>query len=1291
MRVGAVLIVTCALIVSGASSASSDPSALEVSGTDTLTGPVMVELTGAPSAVVYADARKLGASTAQAGDAAVARANANEAAQDRVLQAIASQDIAATPLFDVQTAYNGIAVQAEPGAAAELAALPGVKAVHAIPLVELDNHSSVPLIGGTTAWSSFGKTGAGLRIGVIDTGIDFTHTGFRGSGSAADLAVATSAAANPPDADFDPAGFTIPGIYPNAKVVGGFDFAGDAYNASAPAGSPALTPQPDPNPMDCNGHGSHVSGTAAGNGVNADGTGFMGSYATLTNTSAMRVGPGVAPEASIYGLRVFGCAGSTAVTAAAINWATDPNRDGNPADHLDVINMSLGSAYGTPDDPSAAASDNAAALGVQVVTSAGNSGDSYYVSGSPGSAVRAIATASSLDAAERADAIIVNAPMAIQGTYIGSRSVSFNWNATPTRTGNVYYPATNQFGCSAWTGADAANISGRIVLVDWKIGTTPFPCGSAVRANNAGLAGAIGIIMADSTTFLDTAIGGNATVPGMYTNFNVGNTLKSQLTPGVVSDNVNVTLSTLVIGESNDTARIDALSGFSSRGARTRDNGLKPDISAPGQTIWSVNSRSLTGGRSLNGTSMASPHMAGVMALLQQTHPTWTVEELKALAMNTAGHDIFSQFGQTGPKYGVGRVGSGRVDIPAALTSNSIALSDDGSGSVSVSFGAVEVASTLTRTKTIRVHNRGSSAQTYTIGFDTRTSIPGVSYSFPDGTSLSVPAGSSRTFRVQLNANAAPMTNTHDPTVTETQAAGAAGTLVLPRQWLNEASGLVMVTPASGPALRVPVYAAARPASTTAATLPFVKVDGAGAGNIAIEGGGVNTGAEPAGHHSKVTAFELGLTSGLATLGAGVSPLARGGDVRYAGAVRKGDWMYFGVVTHGDWSTPATDVQFNVQIDRNNDNVVDTQSFTTRLTFGANADPLDLFVVGVGTSAVSFTNTFDSNRTTAPYNSSVLVMPVPVAAIGPAGTTAFRYRVVGQSRFWGVIDTTDWAKFDLANPGLAFADGLATPATVFGAATPTTTYPDQPGQNIGLVYNPANFAANASQGVLLLHHYGEQAQRAEVVPVTTTSFALLALKGGACDNSAIDLSGSSNSVTGNVHSNGGLKFSGSKNTVSGTLTYRTGCRASVKGLTATATGLQTDPLAHLTPAHFPCTFSRSGSWDLKASGGQLAPGVYCATGTIKLSASKVSGDVTLVANRIEISGSDVDLTPNRLGVLAWATGTGDAVKVSGSKSTFGGIVYAPNGKAEFSGSDLTLGSIVASTIKLSGSGSTAQG
>src|SRR5207249_6127098 len=96
----------------------------------------------------------------------------------------------------------------------------------------------------------------GIKIGVIDTGIDYTHANFGGPGTPADYTTAhatETAPANP--AYFGPAA---------PKVKGGFDFVGDAYNGSN-------TPMPDPNPLDCNGHGSHVAGTAAGFGVTSGG------------------------------------------------------------------------------------------------------------------------------------------------------------------------------------------------------------------------------------------------------------------------------------------------------------------------------------------------------------------------------------------------------------------------------------------------------------------------------------------------------------------------------------------------------------------------------------------------------------------------------------------------------------------------------------------------------------------------------------------------------------------------------------------------------------------------------------------------------------------------------------------------------------------------------------------------------------------------------------------------------------------------------------------------------------
>jgi len=75
-------------------------------------------------------------------------------------------------------------------------------------------------------------------------------------------------------------------------------------------------PHPDPNPLDCNGHGSHVAGTAAGTGVLANGATYTGTYdATTVSSNSWTVGPGVAPKADIYSIRVFGCNGSTDVTA----------------------------------------------------------------------------------------------------------------------------------------------------------------------------------------------------------------------------------------------------------------------------------------------------------------------------------------------------------------------------------------------------------------------------------------------------------------------------------------------------------------------------------------------------------------------------------------------------------------------------------------------------------------------------------------------------------------------------------------------------------------------------------------------------------------------------------------------------------------------------------------------------------------------------------------------------------------------------------------------------------------
>ena len=235
----------------------------------------------------------------------------------------------------------------------------------------------MPLVGGPAVWDGLnGLHGEGIKVGIIDTGIDYTHADFYGPGTADayTAAHATETLAADPSM-FGPAA---------PRIKGGTDLVGDNYAAG---GTPAQQiPHPDPNPLDCNGHGSHVAGTAAGSGVLADGSAYHGAYdASTISSNSWTVGPGVAPKADLYAIRVFGCVGSTNVVVDAIDWAVDHD--------MDVINMSLGSPFGSADDPDAVASTNAAKAGVIVVASAGNSGPNPYITGSPAAGDGALSVA----------------------------------------------------------------------------------------------------------------------------------------------------------------------------------------------------------------------------------------------------------------------------------------------------------------------------------------------------------------------------------------------------------------------------------------------------------------------------------------------------------------------------------------------------------------------------------------------------------------------------------------------------------------------------------------------------------------------------------------------------------------------------------------------------------------------------------------------------------------------------------------------------------------------------------
>ena len=191
--------------------------------------------------------------------------------------------------------------------------LPYVKKVHENVFVEAALDKSVPQIRANEVWEKYNDRGEGIVVGIIDTGIDYLHPALGG------------------------------GIGTSFRVVGGYDFVNN-----------------DNDPMDDNGHGTHVAGIVAADDANIK---------------------GVAPKAKLFACKVLGSGGggTGANVLAAIELVVDPNKDGNMEDRVNVVNMSLGFRNGDPDDAMSTAVDNAVKLGVVFCVAAGNNGQEISV------------------------------------------------------------------------------------------------------------------------------------------------------------------------------------------------------------------------------------------------------------------------------------------------------------------------------------------------------------------------------------------------------------------------------------------------------------------------------------------------------------------------------------------------------------------------------------------------------------------------------------------------------------------------------------------------------------------------------------------------------------------------------------------------------------------------------------------------------------------------------------------------------------------------------------------------
>ncbi|SDN36340.1 S8 family serine peptidase [Allokutzneria albata] len=1030
-----------------------DPALLAADGTAT----AFVELTERALIDVYAEQRRDRATPDQSAKAVRANRERMNQQADRVVAALGS---GGQELYRTANALNGVMLSGEARKLAALGKLPEVRSVRRHMPTERMNASAAQLTKAVNAWKATGRLGDDIRIGIVDDGVDYTHATFGGPGTKEAYKAIDSTKV---DSSY----------FPTAKVVGGTDLAGNDYDSSGRYGS--RTPKPDPNPLACGAHGTHVAGTAAGFGVNADGSTFKGDYNALggDQLAAMRIGPGTAPKAKIYAYKVFGCKGSTSVTAKAMDLVLDPNGDGDFSDRLDVVNLSLGTDFGTPDTPDNKIMKTLAEHGVLVVAANGNGGDINDVGGSPANAPSTLAVANTRDAYALRDGLDVTAPSTVAGRRTGQYSSEYTGYDSLDLTRQVVTMSddANKDGCKAFSDADKAKVADKIVWLDWDDNDATRKCGSAVRANNAEAAGAKAILL-PSTVFEFTAgIAGNKNVPM----FQLTRQASEQLRPAL--GQLSVRLRGSLRGSTpNVEPRIaDTVTPSSSRGGR--GPAVKPDVAAPGDTISSAKSGSGNEVLVIGGTSMASPHVAGIAALVRQAHPDWTPEEVKASVMNTATATVTAAADKQiaeGPQ----RVGSGRVDALAAQQNQVLAMADDASQSVSVSFGTVEVIDRVRATRTVKVVNKSDKPVSVAIDYVAATKMPGVRYEVTPS-ELGLGPKLTRTFTVTLRIDDARMLRkVIDPTMDAKQGGKA-------RQFVADASGWLTVTPKGGSALRVPVYAAPKPV----AQLSAQKLEVGAQRLVQFTGRGLDQGKGSEAYRSLASVFELhGSSQQMRDCGGAVvdnctiNQTARGGDLRWFGANSNQQGLVtFGIATWGDWASIGGNTVPFVDIDTTGDGRPDRRveagrqpqtdlvlSQTRDLT---RRDPDGSFPLIEAQPVNTQYGDVDTNI----YDTSVIALPTTVKALGiPAGATSAPLKYVVNVRGYYVAPSDSDGLVDTSGTPVAF-DPLK-PGVIIGSA-PAVAHVARDRSTLQVKPGPGT----VPRELLILHHHNARGQRAGLI------------------------------------------------------------------------------------------------------------------------------------------------------------------------------------------------------------------
>lgn len=587
--------------------------------------------------------------------------------------------------------WNGLSISIARRDLAKLQRIEGVKSLYPVlevprpvaePVADPQLFTALAMTGADIAQTELGFTGKGIKVAVMDTGIDYDHPDLGGC------------------------------FGPNCRVATGWDFVGDAFNADPTSAGYNPNPTPDPDPDDCNGHGTHVAGIIGANGSVK----------------------GVAPDVTFGAYRVFGCEGSTLsdIMLAAMERAL--------ADGMQVLNMSIGSAFQWPQYPTAAASDRLVNAGMVVVASIGNNGaNGLYSAGAPGVGQKVIGVASYDNSHNYLPYFTVNEHK------IGYIPMTFSPAVPTTGTEEIVYIGR---GCSAGSAADVtaddpllADPAGKVALVER--GT----CSFRVKATRAAEAGAKAVVIHNNAAgvFGGTLGGPGINIPVVGISKEDGLFIRSQSAPVMMSWTDQLDLFLSPVG--------GLISSFSSYGLAP-DLSLKPDIGAPGGYIWSTYPLEKGGYVSMSGTSMSSPHVAGAVALLLQARPNTPAQLVRTILQNSA--DPKPWWGNPGLGFldNVHRQGAGMLDIDDAILATAriepgkLALGESQAGP---------------QTRTLTIRNSGPAAVTYDLSHAPAlstgpntftpsfyTGFASVSFSAP---SVTVPAGGSATVDVTITAN----------------------------------------------------------------------------------------------------------------------------------------------------------------------------------------------------------------------------------------------------------------------------------------------------------------------------------------------------------------------------------------------------------------------------------------------------------------------------------------------------------------------------------------------------------